>query len=128
MIVCFFFSSRRRHTRCALVTGVQKCALPIFSHARCTLPSARARFTSEFGRGSGGSTQLLSPGRGWRVAQPVDWPINAHTLSLVASEQAHEAACRRRISWDVAKLFASNIDVSSSPRPLEVIWSSHTDH
>src|SRR3546814_19550068 len=25
------FSSRRRHTRCALVTGVQTCALPIFS-------------------------------------------------------------------------------------------------
>src|SRR3546814_5038811 len=30
--VCFvFFSSRRRHTRCALVTGVQTCALPIFA-------------------------------------------------------------------------------------------------
>src|SRR3546814_7954359 len=29
-IMCyFFFSSRRRHTRCALVTGVQTCALPI---------------------------------------------------------------------------------------------------
>src|SRR3546814_8959947 len=27
--VFFFFSSRRRHTRCALVTGVQTCALPI---------------------------------------------------------------------------------------------------
>src|SRR3546814_1058437 len=30
MLGCyFFFSSRRRHTRCALVTGVQTCALPI---------------------------------------------------------------------------------------------------
>src|SRR3546814_17178715 len=28
-VFCFFFSSRRRHTRCALVTGVQTCALPI---------------------------------------------------------------------------------------------------
>src|SRR3546814_8628835 len=27
--VLFFFSSRRRHTICALVTGVQTCALPI---------------------------------------------------------------------------------------------------
>src|SRR3546814_3836809 len=27
--LCFFISSRRRHTRCALVTGVQTCALPI---------------------------------------------------------------------------------------------------
>src|SRR3546814_7973768 len=30
----FFFSSRRRHTRCALVTGVQTCALPILIGAR----------------------------------------------------------------------------------------------
>src|SRR3546814_3102274 len=29
MLFVFFFSSRRRHTRCALVTGVQTCALPI---------------------------------------------------------------------------------------------------
>src|SRR3546814_1190287 len=29
MFLLFFFSSRRRHTRCALVTGVQTCALPI---------------------------------------------------------------------------------------------------
>src|SRR3546814_7779141 len=29
----FFFSSRRRHTRCALVTGVQTCALPISPNA-----------------------------------------------------------------------------------------------
>src|SRR3546814_10073934 len=28
--MCVFFSSRRRHTRCALVTGVQTCALPIY--------------------------------------------------------------------------------------------------
>src|SRR3546814_6914927 len=36
LLVCsyfaFFFSSRRRHTRCALVTGVQTCALPIWVH------------------------------------------------------------------------------------------------
>src|SRR3546814_7887519 len=30
LFVSFFFSSRRRHTSCALVTGVQTCALPIF--------------------------------------------------------------------------------------------------
>src|SRR3546814_6083405 len=31
LVFVFFFSSRRRHTRCALVTGVQTCALPICS-------------------------------------------------------------------------------------------------
>src|SRR3546814_17918283 len=30
MCLMFFFSSRRRHTSCALVTGVQTCARPIF--------------------------------------------------------------------------------------------------
>src|SRR3546814_2119329 len=37
MCVCcvvLFFSSRRRHTRCSLVTGVQTCALPISPHAQ----------------------------------------------------------------------------------------------
>src|SRR3546814_2948511 len=34
MCILFFLSSRRRHTRCALVTGVQTCALPIFFSAR----------------------------------------------------------------------------------------------
>src|SRR3546814_17628853 len=36
LIICFFvffFSSRRRHTICALVTGVQTCALPIYPAA-----------------------------------------------------------------------------------------------
>src|SRR3546814_19231365 len=36
-VVGFFFSSRRRHTRCALVTGVQTCALPI-SEAGLLMP------------------------------------------------------------------------------------------
>src|SRR3546814_8409786 len=42
----FFFSSRRRHTRCALVTGVQTCALPIYRASKLlggggfTTPSA----------------------------------------------------------------------------------------
>src|SRR3546814_6536838 len=34
MIAYFFCSSRRRHTRCALVTGVQTCARPIYPKRR----------------------------------------------------------------------------------------------
>src|SRR3546814_9575137 len=37
--LCFFFSSRRRHTRCALVAGVQTGALPIY---RIDLPTAQS--------------------------------------------------------------------------------------
>src|SRR3546814_4198162 len=35
----FFFSSRRRHTRCAIVTGVQTCALPILPRMGMSLIS-----------------------------------------------------------------------------------------
>src|SRR3546814_2148816 len=41
----FFFSSRRRHTRCALVTGVQTCALPIYAPAK----GPRVLLTSDVG-------------------------------------------------------------------------------
>src|SRR3546814_1681417 len=43
----FFFSSRRRQTRCALVTGVQTCALPISAIASSSLSFSRGvRFIS----------------------------------------------------------------------------------
>src|SRR3546814_20020132 len=70
-MVYFFFSSRRRHTRCALVTGVQTCALPIFGVA----PPPRSPFPYRYVllcRKPGGGTSapmaadpapLLSPAR-----------------------------------------------------------------
>src|SRR3546814_9876463 len=45
LMLSLFFSSRRRHTRCALVTGVRTCALPISDRRRAAhrqaLPSDR---------------------------------------------------------------------------------------
>src|SRR3546814_2512832 len=43
LLFCFFFSSRRRHTRCALVTGVQTCALPIYPESICVVKTFRIR-------------------------------------------------------------------------------------
>src|SRR3546814_16321183 len=43
-VVFFFFSSRRRHTRCALVTGVQTCALPISYDLRDEAASRTAEY------------------------------------------------------------------------------------
>src|SRR3546814_19812458 len=48
MVWWFVFSSRRRHTRCALVTGVQTCALPISADAEAGDP-ARLAVTLERG-------------------------------------------------------------------------------
>src|SRR3546814_4606241 len=61
----FFFSSRRRHTRCALVTGVQTCALPIFRRSELRLPSLELQ--SAFAR---------------RVGQRLDAPVEQETAAV----------------------------------------------
>src|SRR3546814_15790946 len=43
----FFFTSRRRHTRCALVTGVQTCALPIFPTSASIPPDHYRRLAAD---------------------------------------------------------------------------------
>src|SRR3546814_7874346 len=53
--VSFFFSSRIRHTRCALVTGVQTCALPIFLKDRV---ANVAEFIESVRRVSAGGTAM----------------------------------------------------------------------
>src|SRR3546814_20071169 len=55
LLLVVFFSSRRRHTRCALVTGVQTCALPI-SRSR-----TRRGLASDQGGGARGARP--APGR-----------------------------------------------------------------
>src|SRR3546814_6615999 len=58
LLVCFFFfSSRRRHTRCALVTGVQTCALPIFS---CTATATCSRIRAASARRSPCAQELVA--------------------------------------------------------------------
>src|SRR3546814_3880558 len=57
LVTCFFFSSRRRHTRCALVTGVQTCALPIcrkMSISSITSGSAAALASLQSAKPAGG--------------------------------------------------------------------------
>src|SRR5690606_38200862 len=49
--------------------GIKPLAMTYSCMAGATLPLAQLRFTSEFGMGSGGSTALWSPGKGWRVAR-----------------------------------------------------------
>src|SRR3546814_11544921 len=46
----FFFSSRRRHTSCALVTGVQTCALPICVFRQAIANDERYFYSRQAGR------------------------------------------------------------------------------
>src|SRR3546814_13321906 len=50
MLSFFFFSSRRRHTRCALVTAVQTCALPIFTCQLAVLAALAAHLALKKGK------------------------------------------------------------------------------
>src|SRR3546814_15522278 len=56
----FFFSSRRRHTRCALVTGVQTCALPISGVLR-----AYTSFLTNDARTAAGDYARAAARQGW---------------------------------------------------------------
>src|SRR3546814_5842946 len=55
----FFFSSRRRHTRCALVTGVQTCALPIWTFELKYFFTSGVGIIGGSGDGEGASSQAV---------------------------------------------------------------------
>src|SRR3546814_14283024 len=55
LLFYFFFSSRRRHTRCALVTGVQTCALPIWRKPTQPLHSAQTPSNTTMASSAAGS-------------------------------------------------------------------------
>src|SRR3546814_7881668 len=72
VLYCFFFSSRRRHTRCALVTGVQTCALPIYrprtaiegsqDSYQVALPYWREALAAQMERLSAAASSRFGPG------------------------------------------------------------------
>src|SRR3546814_15537385 len=64
----FFFSSRRRHTRCALVTGVQTCALPISDDEKIPL------LLGLLSRSEGARTMVFVNTKAWveRVARALE--------------------------------------------------------
>src|SRR3546814_9310321 len=59
--VVFLFSSRRRHTRGALVTGVQTCALPICLSGRSLSSNGMALMTSTVSSGGAGPASQRYP-------------------------------------------------------------------
>src|SRR3546814_10507392 len=95
----FFFSSRRRHTRCALVTGVQTCALPIlrnedeskvflmgevYTPRALALHDGRLSLTEALGESGGPDPWTSDPGQIYVVRKlPVD--------------QIGRAPCRERV-------------------------------
>src|SRR3546814_10020188 len=97
----FFFASRRRHTRCALVTGVQTCALPISAVGAARIAIAaigagvdRVRRTEILGEPVGDRTLVARVARRRGIAGPaVD--------QMRSEEHTSELQSLMRISYAV---------------------------
>src|SRR3546814_5039771 len=94
----FFFSSRRRHTRCALVTGVQTCALPICSVRQPSLTSE-----PEFPRDPGSRCEPATECEKGRRRDPAPLASSVSRLRSDAATvtnrrlQIGRASCRERV-------------------------------
>src|SRR3546814_10743841 len=106
VLVSFFFvSSRRRHTRCALVTGVQTCALPI-----CGIPPALSALCLwDARRGEMAVVKLITK----RVEKPWGrrtlWPAFDDVMNCRSEEHTSELQSLMRISYAVFCLKKKNI-------------------
>src|SRR3546814_8302206 len=95
LFLVFFFSSRRRHTRCALVTGVQMCALPIYLRETAMIRHRKGH--SKFGARSFGTfhdfTNLYR--RAHANNTDIDWMQICKVAAVTA--EIGRASCRERV-------------------------------
>src|SRR3546814_8524957 len=99
--VVLFFSSRRRHTRCALVTGVQTCALPISPPPR--LPRAVYRMGGGVGERAGAAPNGSSMPELPEVETTVRGLRPVLDGQRIARVQARRADLRRAIPVDLGQ-------------------------
>src|SRR3546814_6559116 len=101
----FLFSSRRRHTRCALVTGVQTCALPISQSYKWVDPrtldfTLREGIKFPNGKSFGAKdvaytlNHARQPDSGVVTRLTVDWIKN---VEVVGPHEIGRESCRERV-------------------------------
>src|SRR3546814_3311655 len=93
LYVFFFFSSRRRHTRCALVTGVQTCALPISWFGSGVLRPLRRS------GGEVGSPGAAPEGPGCDDSSMTELPLAEHDLRSEERRVGKECVSTCRSRW-----------------------------
>src|SRR3546814_4515122 len=94
----FFFSSRRRHTRCALVTGVQTCALPISNTFSAVADELLAKAERE-GKAEATLVKkrwLLDMAKAHLGARPIA-EISAAEILVPLRQEIGRASCRDRV-------------------------------
>src|SRR3546814_8760262 len=84
-----FFSSKRRHTSCALVTGVQTCALPIYGCPVSAVPALRAGKTGWRRK----SEQRSRPERNNRDPRPTTGRQGTALHEADSQESGHKLLC-----------------------------------
>src|SRR3546814_2432875 len=107
MIICC--TSRRRHTRCALVTGVQTCALPIVSEER------KFAIVAEVKERLAAAGATVSDVDGARVTSDDGWWLlrasNTQNVLVARCESQSEAGLERLKSELAEQLGASGVDL-----------------
>src|SRR3546814_3643556 len=112
LVIVFVVSSRRRHTRCALVTGVQTCALPIF--LLCAATSSALAAVSVSARMKFCFTQLSRDRRKAGTSErtsgsnPVLVASATSTAQIRSEEHTSELQSLMRISYAVYCLKKKN--------------------
>src|SRR3546814_20867363 len=112
-----FFSSRRRHTRCALVTGVQTCALPI-----CVLAQQGIKpYFIYGGYGYFDNMNAYFRGNGYRVIDRTDFPAESIPLENIwgVADEALFENTLRQLDRDAAlgHAFFAHVMATNHPRP-----------
>src|SRR3546814_13808666 len=94
LIIFFFFSSRRRHTICALVTGVQTCALPI----------SRGRIWRHVGRGTFVGPRPASHEARLSVVSEATSPHELMEMRLILEPQIARLASMRPTEHEIGHM------------------------
>src|SRR3546814_2665585 len=123
VVSVFFFSSRRRHTSCALVTGVQTCALPIFDEIHRT---PRLGSSSTAAADSASGVSRASATVFWLVWGQMDtghscrrWPAFAHwPVQQEHSVSVSVSGSRSRLLTARAECSAALFAACSTASPL----------
>src|SRR3546814_15912989 len=113
----FFFSSRRRHTRCALVTGVQTCALPIYFKTLMALATAAAAFTSQDVTRENPIVSTIFP-TGERVQIVVPPVVPDETVSITVRKPS--TVTMTLAAFEAAGLFRDTRIAEQTVRPQEL--------
>src|SRR3546814_7822185 len=86
VLLCVFFAGRRRHTSCALGTGVQTCALPIY-----------ANFAGEV------TAVLLENMQRAGMDNQIAWMLDAAHAGSHGAKQLHERSDERRVGQECVR-------------------------